>query len=403
MNTLASSQKKFDWILIGTLLLLFCGYILFHDLFGGTLLVYNDYDAYTLQALAWRDGQTALSQNYTWLELAVFNGSYYVSFPPVPSLVMLPLTFIFNADVPSNFVAMAYALSSIAFAYRCFRKIGTRDIYAMFWALFFVMGSNMLWMSTEGGSWFLAQGLNLTLCFGAIWSLLCGKKALCLILLAFAVGCRPFSICLLFAVFLYICIEEWKKSPVRKAGLILSQFKYLIVPVIIGICYCLYNYSRFLNPFEFGHNYLPEFSAPGSAQFGLRYFLTNTFNIFLRPVTLNGDLALNFPQFDGFMFFIANPIFLVWFVLLVRDVIVKRMTREQLLFSLALAANLILLLVHKTFGGWQFGARYTVDLLPCVLLYFLLGKKENPRKWEVFLGIFAILFNLYGAFFMQMQ
>ncbi len=403
MTTLYSAKKNIDWVLIGTLLLLFFGYLLFHDLFGGSLLSYNNYDAYTLQALAWRDGQTALSENYTWLELAVFNGNYYVSFPPVPSLVMLPLTFIFDADVPSNFVAMVYALLSVTFAYQCFRKIGVRELYAMFWALFFVMGSNMLWMSTEGGSWFLAQGLNLALCFGAIWSLQCKQKTLSLLLLALAVGCRPFSICLLIAVFFYICVCEWRKKEHRSLWTILSQFKYLILPLFIGLVYCLYNYIRFQNPFEFGHNYLPEFSGVENAQFGPQYFMTNTFNIFARPVTLDAELSLHFPQFDGFMFYIANPVFIPWFVMLIRDLVKKKMTAEKIIFSFALAVNLVLLLVHKTFGGWQFGARYTVDLLPYVLMYFLLHQKKSLHKWETFLGIFAIMFNLYGAFFMHMQ
>lgn len=86
-------KTKIDWFLVGTLITLFFGYLLFHSLFGGTLFSYNDWDGYTLQALAWRDGSAALPQNYSWLELAEYGGNYYMSFPPLPSLVMFPLTF----------------------------------------------------------------------------------------------------------------------------------------------------------------------------------------------------------------------------------------------------------------------------------------------------------------------
>ena len=38
------------------------------------ILGHSAYDSYTLAALAWRDGHVPLSQNYQWLELAVYHG-----------------------------------------------------------------------------------------------------------------------------------------------------------------------------------------------------------------------------------------------------------------------------------------------------------------------------------------
>lgn len=395
--------RKVDWLLVATLCVLVAGYVLLHDLLGGTLFVHNQWDSYTLQAMAWRDGRMALSQNYSWLELAVYNGQYYVSFPPVPSLVMLPLTWIWGVDTPNNVVVMVFALSAVICAYQALRKVGLRDTVSMFWAVFFVMGSNMLWMSTTGGVWFLAQGLNLALCFGAVWAMLCGKKTLCLTLIALAVGCRPFSLCLLGIAYVYFCMQEAKQNggPWYRAAL--RQAKHLILPLLIGLAYAWYNYARFGNPLEFGHNYLPEFSAEGSEQFGLRYLLQNAYNILLRPVTFQANGTLQFPLFDGFLFYVANPIFIVWFVYVVQDLIKKRMTAEKWLLIVGFLLNLAMLLVHKTFGGWQFGARYTVDLLPYVLWYFVRCRRMQPKRWEVLLGLFAVMFNTYGALYMTLK
>lgn len=390
-----------DWLLVGTLALLTVGYVLLHDLCGGTLFAHNDWDSYTLQALAWRDGRMALQQNYSWLELAVYNGHYYVSFPPVPSLVMLPLTYFYGANTPSNTVVLAYALIAVVCAYEALRKAGVRPGAAMGWAVFYVMGSNMLWMSTSGGVWFQAQGLNLALCTGGIWALLCGRKTLCLTLLALAVGCRPFSLCLLAAAFGVFCWQAMQKDPQHKARAVWAQARSLLLPAAIGLCYGAYNFARFGNPLEFGHNYLPEFTAPGSAQFGLGYLWQNVCNI-LRPVTVNANGQLNFPLFNGFLFFVANPLFVIWFVALVRDLHHKTLTTETKSAAAALAVNFVLLLVHKTFGGWQFGARYTVDLLPYVLWYLARSGLDAPRRWQLFLGVFAILFNAYGALYMTL-
>ena len=45
----------------------------------------NSYNSYLLQTLSWLEGRLDLGQNYEWLELAIYNGKYFVSFPPFPS------------------------------------------------------------------------------------------------------------------------------------------------------------------------------------------------------------------------------------------------------------------------------------------------------------------------------
>ena len=47
----------------------------------------NSYNSYLLQTLSWLEGRLDLGQNYEWLELAIFEGKFFVSFPPFPSFV----------------------------------------------------------------------------------------------------------------------------------------------------------------------------------------------------------------------------------------------------------------------------------------------------------------------------
>ena len=67
----------------------------------------------------------------------------------------------------------------------------------------------------------------------------------------------------------------------------------------------------------------------------------------------------------------------------------------MLLFAMAL--NILLLCMHKTMGGWQFVARYTVDMLPLALFYFLRSGAWEPKRYEKFIALLGILFNAYGA------
>lgn len=392
--------KWLDWVFISGIVLIVIGYVFMHDILGGTLLSHYELDSYTLQAQAWLEGKMSLGQSYSYLELAEYAGDWYVSFPPFPSVVMLPLVLIFGGDTPNNFVMMVIVLLAVTFAYLCFKKLGAKSPAAMFWAVFAVLGSNMLWMSTMGGVWFMAQGLNLLLCFAAVFCYLTRKRALCLALISLAIGCRPFSAIFFAALFVLMCIDDYgeKNSLLR---CITQNLKYLIIPAAIAAVYLWYNYARFGDPMEFGHNYLPEFSAEGSDQFGLNYVPENLYRLFLRPVTLAENGRLEFSAFDGFMFFVANPIFISWFIYIAIDVVKKRFTLKKAVLCAGLAANLFALMLHKTLGGWQFGARYTVDLIPFVLVYLLLCRTIKPSRADTLLGCFAVMFNLYGVFYMN--
>ena len=44
----------------------------------------NPFNSFTLQACSWLKGRLDLGENYPWLELAIYEGKYYVSFPPFP-------------------------------------------------------------------------------------------------------------------------------------------------------------------------------------------------------------------------------------------------------------------------------------------------------------------------------
>lgn len=394
-----SNKRDYNKKLIILLAMLGVGYVLVHDIMGGTLFDYNDWDSYTLQALAWRKGKLSLDEGYSWLELAYYNGEYYVSFPPLPSVIMLPLTFMFD-EVPSNFVMACYTLGSIAVTYKIFECRGYSSIRCSIWSVVLVLGSNMMWMSTIGGVWFLAQGLNMLLCLGAVLCVLKDRRYAAYILLALAVGCRPFS-----ALYFILLIFMFLKTDVEQFGwktALINQLKYCAVPAVTALAYMLYNYARFDSPLEFGHNYLPEFTGKGNEQFSIRYLPGNLYNLFLRGITFEKGI-LNIPQFNGFMFYIANPFYIIWFGAVIRDALNKELRPEKLILIVLVFLNIIFICMHRTLGGWQFGARYTVDMLPFALMYCMMSEKRKINAWEYAVGAFAVMFNLYGMVSMNLK
>lgn len=398
MKELLKKLRGIDTGMLCIPALMLLGYIFIHMLFGGTLLSYNCWDSYSLQAMSWLSGRLDMGKNYEWLELAVYNGKYYLSFPPLPSVVMLPFVLLFGEKTPSNLVSALYGIFTAMIAYKILKKAGMKRGGAVFFAIAYVWGSNMLWLSTSGGVWFLAQGLNMLLLTACVYFAQQKMRVAAYAMAALAVGCRPFSVCMFLPLMAYFYTADKDRPMADRIG---GQIRSLIIPAFIALCYMLYNYVRFGNVLEFGHNYLPEFTESEKGQFSLSYILPNLYNLLLRPVTLRADLTLEYPLFDGFMFYIANPMFLIWFAAVVKDVLQKRLDAVRLCIVIAVLAELLLLCAHKTLGGWQFGARYTVDMLPMALMYLLL-KKDEPGGISAFIMAAGMMFNLYGALAMTM-
>lgn len=381
--------------------------LLYHSLAGGTLLSANPYDSYALQAENWLAGRNYIANGeaYPWLELAVYQGRYYQSFPPVPGLWMLPWVLLCGgADaVPSNLVMALLALLCACGSYACCARAGLSPAAASCLTLFISLGSNAFWLSTSGGVWFTAQILGLAL---ALWGLFFAQRstplstALASLCMALAVGCRPF-----YAVLLAVWLARlvW----ISRKDLSGKRLLAALLPAGLAAAGMMsYNLARFGNPLEFGHNYLPEFTRAADGQFSLAYLAENLRNL-LRPVTLDSALQLHFAVFNGFLFLVANPLFLLW-ILRGASVLCRR---EPQTHTLPLPARGWFLLVvcllltaltcmHRTLGGWQFGARYLVDLFPWVLLWFLSRPQWQPRTGAWTLCGAAILFNLYGAVYM---
>jgi len=97
------------------------------------------------------------------------------------------------------------------------------------------------------------------------------------------------------------------------------------------------------------------------------------------------------------MFYLSNPIFIAFAVWTVSDLRKKRMAPPMAAAAVGLIVNLLCLCMHKTFGGYQFGARYVIDLVPFALFYLLLSHRRAPMRWELGLCAFGLMINAYGA------
>lgn len=381
------------WALFTVLIAL----LLLHALLGTNPMGQSDWDSYTLQAMRWRQGHIALEQNYSWLELAEYQGRYYVSFPPVPTLPVFILTFLFGEDVPSNALVLGYLLLSVYVAYKLARRLGWGDLPAGAMAVLITAGSNMLHIALNGGVWYQAQHLGFLLTLLALYGLIGDTPrgwGWGLFALALSVGCRPFQ-----AVYVpwALMLLYSRLRPRCKSGMytLLTMLPYVLAPAMVAVLLAVYNAVRFGNPLEFGHNYLAEFQQSQYGQFHPIYWWDNFKHVLRLPQIQDGKLIL--PEFSGFAFYLANPIFILVIAAVVQSAVKRRITKIDGALLIGLALHFALLLMHKSLGGWQFGTRYLCDLIPAGALFVLLHSHKRIDTATGMVLVFAVLFNLYGA------
>ena len=161
-------QKQWEYgIIVITSVLLYL--FLMCGLTGYGPLKQNVYNSYALQADSWRQGRLDLGQDYPYLELAVYNGKYYVSFPPFPSYILFPLTFIFGNNTPDALLMWFISLLSAGYLYRLALQFRLSEPLSALTTLTVILGSNATFNMLNPGAWFFAQNLCLLLAVMTIY------------------------------------------------------------------------------------------------------------------------------------------------------------------------------------------------------------------------------------------
>ena len=358
----------------------------------------NPYSSYVLQARSWLEGRLDLGQDYPWLELAIYEGKYYVSFPPFPSYVLLPFAAIMGGNVPDTLIAWTVTLIGVAACVRMCLLLGMSVRSSLFWSLFLYLGSGYLFIGQTSWVWFIAQTMAFTLSLLSLTSALKNRGGFSLSFWACAVGCRPLNILYLPLLF-YLLRQNEKDRTIPRW--ILHHLKWAIGPCLIGGSYMLLNTLRFGNPLEFGHNYLPEFVRAPEGQFSLSYLPDHLLMLFRLPTVDEKTGALVFYHLETNAFYLVCPLVISFVICWINGIRHAKRSGLPLLAGLPLLLLLHTLLtcMHRTLGGFQFGNRYFVDMMPFLLLGLLSWKSQDERFELTQLPLFAAgtFLNLLGT------
>ena len=355
----------------------------------------NPYRSYALQACAWLNGRLDLGKDYPWLELAIYEGKYYVSFPPFPSLVLLPFAAVLGTNTPDHWISLGFSIIGIIYAIRLYRAItGTYEMAEQY-VLFLFLGNGYLFIALQGGwVWYMAQTMCFTFSLMSLFYAANKHIGRAFAFLACAFGCRPMVVAYIPLILMLGTEKASVKTWMRKG--------YRLIPacMIIGF-YLMLNAARFDNPFEFGHNHLPEFVRSTEGQFSLNYATKNFNQLFRLPQTGGEHGMLIYDTYDCMAFWLIDPIIVSFMVTWLYALTRKRKAcgLSLIIVPATICVHLMIVCCHKTMGGYQFGNRYIVDMLPYVF-YGLITYKQGVGKAEWLNNpLFALGFsiNLIGT------
>jgi hypothetical protein len=341
-----------------------------------------------------------------WLnEFVPFEGFYYSVFPLGSVLSMVPAALLKIAGVitamPSALIAAIFA----AVSFWLLAAIGSR--YAITRTRVLVMSAGVLfgtfaWTNvTMGGAWQLALAFAMAGELGAIWFTVFDRRPLIAgAFFALAFGNRT-EILLTAPVFFWLLSRDGvtrRRGDAAKEKLPASALRrvaeFSAVPFVLGVATLVYNYVRFHSFTDFGYARIPGvLDEPWYSHgiFSWRYIPGQMWEMLWKPWLRIEDFPYIVPEGFSSSIILSSP-FLLY--------LVRFGGRDRVLKYAAWAAIIVLTLLlwtHGNAGGWQFGYRYAMVLLPWAYVIMLESApaKLSPLEWTAYIASIAI--NLYAT------
>ena len=317
--------------------------------------------------------------------------TYYVSFPPMPAVMMLPGVAIWGMAFNDLLFVLLFAALNVGLVYVVLRRLilgGLLSISlqdALWWTAFFAFGSNYLWCAIQGDVWFAALTLGCTFTLGYMLASFDARHPLLAgALLAGAFATRT---PLLFSVVFFAAFFLFPGGRVRqdfgrkfwRDGMLFAS-----IPIVVGVTLMLANAHRFGSLTEFGHTYLAAGQIDRIKEYGLFnvHFLTrNLMAMFvLLPMFLPSSPWIQISRHGLALWFTSPALFGLLAPIPPASDAVRFWRRA------AWATVAVIFIPHVFYQntGWvQFGYRFSLDYLPYLTVLLALSRPRLHWGWKL--------------------
>ena len=347
----------------------------------------------------------------------------YVSFPPVPSLLMLPGVLVDGRHANDVIPTLLVAALILPLAFLVLRRLARAGLSQrserddLWLVAMLAFGTVLFFSSVQGKVWYTAHVVGVALALVYSWaSIEAQRPVVAGVALGLAALTRT-SMAFMFPLFLF---ELWRMAakavaatePAASASINLREgraamrraiIKPLVrfaIPIaafaIVGI---VYNYVRFHSPTEFGHSYLAlgDF-RPVRQQLQIENYGLASYHYLARNLavafTLLPEVLPKAPYVQvsghGLAIWVTTPVLL--YLLWPRE-------RNALHFPLWVTTLFVAVpsLLYMNSGWVQFGYRFALDYIVFLMMLLAIGGRPLTKLAKALI-IAGIVVNLFGAF-----
>jgi hypothetical protein len=336
-------------------------------------------------------------------DLTFYNGQWYVPFPPLGALLMLPWVAVSGVEGANAILFSCFwGAVTVAFVYlildalsvKGWTKTKTRD--NLWLSILFGVGSVHWYMSTVGNVYFIAQICAVAFVALSVWLAIKNRPWSAGLMLALAVLSRP-HIALTWPLLVGIAAEQLKAENGRIRWRELGRWAWSsATPVVASVLALLcYNAARFGNPLDFGYltqnvadRWKSDLQTYG--QFDLHYMWHNVYAMLLAGFRWEEKCRLFVPDADGMSLFLTTPALAYLFL-------ARRRTPLVYGAWLSLALLVIPLLTYYNTGFFQFGYRFSLDFMIPVIVLLAVAAGERVTWMMRVLILIGVLVNVIGV------
>jgi 4-amino-4-deoxy-L-arabinose transferase-like glycosyltransferase len=360
---------------------------------------YNDgvNNPYTFFAQSLLHGNLTLPPMNSYGDMIFYHGSYYLPYPPLPSLILAPFVVIFGVNqVNTVAIATIMACISLYLIYKILLRLQIIQEYFNWLVLAVIFGT---------GYWFALFTSHHVYAFAHITSFLfqlliineiLGKRRWWLV--GVYIGCsfltRQFTIFYVVFALGYMLYLHQNQQERIKIKNILTLF--ISIGLFVAV-YLAYNYIRFGSIFDTGYKHIIYIGVLKErvneyGVFNIRYFLFNLYSFLIKGFNIEFQgkdyLAIKDMDLWGTSLLAASPF-----------LIASLKAGWPKILKVSAWLTIILILTGQLFyhnnGFHQINtSRFSLDFLPLLILLTALGVNHLPKWLFKGLVIYAVLLNI---------
>jgi hypothetical protein len=388
------APNRIDWLIYFTVFLIIHipGILNFYDNDGTN-------NPYLFFAQSLTHGDLHLPAMSSYGDMIFYQGNYYLPYPPLPSLILLPFVAVLGPHhINTVLLALIMTCVNLFLMHRIFLRLRIKQEYFPWLMAAYFFGTGYWYaLFTSHHVYAFAHITSCMFQFLLINELL-GKRRWWLA--GLYIGCcfftRQFTIfyIILALGFMYYLHRQGKEK--IKAIHLFSLLGTLGFFVVLDL---LYNYLRFGNPLDTGYSHIIFIGVLKErvdqyGVFSIRYFLFNLYSFFIKGfnIEFQGQGMLSIKDMDlwGTSLLAASPF-------VIASLRAEWPRALMVATWLTIACILTGTLFYHNNGFHQVNTmRFSLDFLPLLFVLIALGIRNFPQWLFRGMVIYAVVLNLIG-------